>query len=100
MDISLLTGKQGLSPAQWWRQMGETMGSELPDGFAELCQRLMMLPASTSGIERSFSTMGAIMTDVRNRLGLQKASKLCLINRTINAENFETKNLITEDPQE
>jgi len=85
MNKQILEGQIALTAKQWWQQMGEMMGSKLPQGLVELAQKLMMLPASTSGIERTFSTMGSIMTDVRNRIGLEKASQLCLIYRELNS---------------
>ena len=49
------------------------------NGIVDLATNLMILPSSTGGLERSFSVLGRIMTSIRNRLGVDKASKLCFI---------------------
>ena len=92
MQKSLLKGETALSPAQWWRLMGQRIPT-LPSGLTKLAEELMMLPASTSAIERCFSTMGSIMTKTRNRIGIEKAGKLCFIYRTLNSGRFEDENV-------
>jgi hypothetical protein len=87
MNPDLLTVDNGLTPYQWWELMESSMNNSLPQGLSKLAQRLMLLPASTSGMERCFSTMGSIMTDNRNRIGVEKTSKLCAINRHLNGKH-------------
>jgi hypothetical protein len=45
---------------------------------------LMKLPSSSGSLERCFSTLNNIMTEKRNRLGVQKAAKLCSVYQTLN----------------
>ena len=42
-------------------------------GFIELMQALHSCPASSAGIEHWFSTLGFVWSQVRNRLGVEKA---------------------------
>jgi hAT family C-terminal dimerisation region len=67
-----------MDASSWWKIIGMT-GSIKNQDFLELVENLMILPASSSGIERIFSGMGNIITKTRNRLGLEKAEKLCFI---------------------
>jgi hypothetical protein len=87
MAVDVLCAPNGISAFQWWAAMNSSMEDSLPIGFADLAQKLMTLPASTSGMERCFSTMGSIMTDTRNRIGVEKTSKLCAVNRHLNGKN-------------
>lgn len=91
LNKEILKGEVAITASQWWELMGSVMGSKLPIGFAGLAKNLMMLPASTSAIERCFSTMGSIITDTRNRLGIEKASKLCLAYRSLNSDRLADK---------
>jgi hypothetical protein len=63
------------NPVCWWSSVSKI--SNLSNGFIEMAQKLMVLPASTAGLERNFSTLSRIITKPRNRLGLDKSSKLC-----------------------
>lgn len=52
----------------------------------DLCrfiQLLRKLPASGSGIERCFSTLKSILSKSRNRLSVEKSSRLCIINQSL-----------------
>lgn len=91
MKKEILRGDISLSGAQWWEHMGVLLGTKLPIGFSKLASELMLLPASTSPMERCFSTMGSIMTETRNRIGIEKASKLCMIYRVLNSQRLARK---------
>jgi hypothetical protein len=67
---------KSMHPRMWWKNACK---SSVDDGFKELVDNLLTFQASTGGIERSFSTLGSIMTKQRNRLGIEKAAKLCSI---------------------
>ena len=58
----------------------------LPEHVTSFILKLMILPASTSALERCFSTLGNIITKKRNRLGILKAEKLCICNRMLAME--------------
>lgn len=93
MNKEILRGELALTSSQWWDIMGSQMENKLPIGFAKLAKELMMLPASTSGMERCFSTMGIIISKTRNRIEIEKASKLCMIYRTLNCGRLEDKDI-------
>ncbi|OXA54248.1 hypothetical protein Fcan01_11874 [Folsomia candida] len=69
--------KKQMNPFDWWTQAST---SAVPIRFLEMVKVLFLLPAGTSGIERCFSTMGNIITKQRNRLTVEKATKLCCVN--------------------
>jgi hypothetical protein len=52
----------------------------------QLCQlaaKLLDLPSSSASIERIISNFGIIQTKLRNRLGIEKASKLVTCYRQL-----------------
>jgi hAT family protein len=75
-----------MNPLHWWLQ---SVTSAIPPRLLDMVQGLFVLPASTAGIERCFSTMGNIMTKQRNRLSVEKATKLCCINGFFKIQNSE-----------
>ena len=56
---------------------------ELDDGISTLAMKLLTLPPSSAAIERVFSTLGFVHSDVRNRLGQEKAVKLAFVLRAL-----------------
>ena len=60
-------------PHIWWQSVGKH--STLPEGFVDLMVNLYSTSASAACIERIFSSFGLVMTDLRNRLGFEKAQK-------------------------
>ncbi len=71
---------QGVSPLAWWLSMSEQIHPEL----SLLVRSLFSAVASSAGVERVFSTFGFIHSDVRNRLGVDKAAKLSFIYKMLN----------------
>ena len=59
------------------------MACGVDPSFADLARRLMSSPASSVSIERVFSTFSLIHNKIRNRLGVQKASKLVFCYRML-----------------
>jgi hypothetical protein len=72
-----------MEPSVWWKSAA---GPTVPDSLLTLINNIFVMPSSSAGIERSFSTLGNIMTPVRNRLGLEKASMLCCIHNQLKLE--------------
>ena len=72
-------------PLTWWKSV-PVQESEWPEknAFIELCEQLHTAVASTAGIERNFSSFGLIQSELRNRLGNQKASKLVFMFKYMN----------------
>ena len=72
---------ESMSPVDWWSVAAiEEIGTE----NLEVIKILMSLPSSTASFERSFSTLKDIITDKRNRLGVDKASRLCTVHQSLN----------------
>jgi len=69
-----------ISSHTWWQ--GAAVCSVDP-AFADLAQRLTTLPSSSASIERVFSTFSFIHNKIRNRLNIQKASKLVFCYRIL-----------------
>lgn len=69
---------KAMNPIEWWKSANT---EKLPVGFQDFTLTLFILPSSTGSLERSFSTLGNILTHKRNRLGITKASQLCTINQ-------------------
>lgn len=66
-----------LEPSEWW---GSAVKGGVEDGFLRFVKTLYTFPSGTAGIERSFSTLGNILTKQRNRMSVEKGAKLCLIH--------------------
>lgn len=56
----------------------------LQKDLGELCIRMISLVPSSAGIERVFSSMGFVHSDVRNRLQQEKVAKLAFCMRVLN----------------
>lgn len=75
-----------LPGSRWWIVMKKKNDKAhvIPDDFINYTINLLNCPASSASIERIFSTYGLVWTDLRNRLGVEKAQKLVQINRFLN----------------
>lgn len=61
-------------PTTWWASLNRS--SAVNEDLCNVAVNLLKMPSSSASIERVFSNFGLIQTKLRNRLGLQKASKL------------------------
>ena len=59
---------------------------EMNEKLGSLAIRLLGLPPSSAGLERVFSSLGFVHTDVRNRLGYEKAAKLAFVMRALRSK--------------
>ncbi|OXA53939.1 hypothetical protein Fcan01_10606 [Folsomia candida] len=82
----LESSTRSIPPQKWWRAANQ---NKLPKGFTEFAVSLFNLPAGTASLERNFSSLGNILTKKRNRLGVEKASKLCRVNQTLHKTGEE-----------
>ena len=74
-----------VTPASiWWKSIEKR---DFPPGFVPLMIRLHRLPASSASVERVFSSFGLIHSKLRNRLGVEKASKLVFCYRLLRGKN-------------
>ncbi|KYN18715.1 hypothetical protein ALC57_08967, partial [Trachymyrmex cornetzi] len=76
---------ENVSPTSWRRSLQNSMNNVMFD----LSMQVHTAVASSAGIERLFSTFGFIHSKVRNRLGIEKASKLVSIMKSLNSKNSE-----------
>jgi len=75
-----------MDPLSWWR---EAATSRVPLALKTLASKIFVLPSSTGAVERNFSTLANIMTKQRNRLSIDKASKLCRIHNFLTLQQQE-----------
>ena len=73
------------APLIWWKSVS-IQDSEWPDknNFVSLYEQLLTAIGATAGLERYFSTFGIVQSNLRNRLGNQKAGKLVFIFKYLN----------------
>ena len=65
-----------MSSIDWW--------NSIDDADKDLIYRLLSAVASSSGVERVFSTFGLVQSKLRNRLGTEKAAKLVFLYKEFN----------------
>lgn len=61
----------------WWSS--QQSQDKISKAVVQFVVKLMRFPAGSADIERHFSTLGNILSVRRMRLGIEKASKLCLL---------------------
>ena len=64
----------------WWKSLQSTLDIDI----MTLVDQLHTARASSSGIERIFSTFGFVHSKLRNRLGTEKAGKLVFLYKLLN----------------
>lgn len=64
---------KNVSGVQWWQSQADDpeIGKQLP-----VLKQFLCAVASSASVERVFSTFGLVHSDLRNRLGVEKAGKL------------------------
>ncbi|KYM98418.1 hypothetical protein ALC62_10871, partial [Cyphomyrmex costatus] len=76
---------ENVSPISWWHSLQNSMNNVMFD----LSMQVHTAVASSADIEKLFSTFGFIHSKVRNRLGIEKASKLVTIIKSLKSKNSE-----------
>jgi len=71
------------SSSKWWKIMEKKTEKsvKLPRGFCDFFLNLLSCPAFSASIERFFSAFGLVWSKLRNRLGIEKATKLVKVYR-------------------
>ena len=64
----------------------QVMTGQITQDFGDLSVLLFDLPPSSAGIERPFSSLGYVHSNVRNRFGQEKATKLAFIMRMLHSD--------------
>jgi len=75
-----------MDPLSRWK---DAATSRVPVALKTLALKLFVLPSSTGSIERNFSTLGNKMTNQRNRLSIEKGSKLTRIHNFLKLQQQE-----------
>ena len=73
-----------ISPETWWQGV-KWLWSQ--PSFADLAGRLVTSPASSASIERIFSAFSLIHNKIRNKLGIQRTSKLVFCYHMLRGKN-------------
>lgn len=73
-----------LSDIQWWESFFVTNPNFISQRDVYKIRQLMTAVSSSSDIERVFSSFGQVHSKLRNRLGIEKASKLTFLYKTLN----------------
>ena len=78
---------EGGSPSDWWRAALSLgfFGAELTSFASSLLESC----ATTSGLERFFSTCKWFQGALRNSLGVEKVKMLCVCNRELRPQDME-----------
>ena len=66
----------------------QVLTGELSVKLGNVSEKILNLPPSSAGIERVFSSLGYVHSDVRNRLGQEKAAKLAFVLRALKKEHY------------
>lgn len=69
------------TPCDWWSSQYPLQ--KIQPSKIDYAKKLMILPSSSADIERHFSALGRILNERRARLGVDKASKLCTIYKSL-----------------
>ncbi|KAI6651906.1 Transposase [Oopsacas minuta] len=79
---SIFECTDALDPVTWWKAIKKSKNL-VADEFCDIAINLLILPSSSASIERIFSNFGLIQTELRTRLGIDKASKLVACYREL-----------------
>ena len=82
-----------MSATEWWKAHSSILSSDVISAV----QQLLSAVASSSGVERVFSSYGLVHSKLRNRLGTTKAVKLVFLFKTMNAHTADTYDDDNED---
>lgn len=72
--------KKQVTPLTWWLSLEKNISKEM----LTMAKKLHSTVASSAGIERIFSSFGIVHTTLRNRLGVEKSSKLVSVFKSLN----------------
>lgn len=68
---------------EWWKSQEIEISKFNNKVFTEV-EQLLTAKASSASVERMFSTFGLVQSKIRNKLGLEKASKLVFLFKAFN----------------
>lgn len=73
-----------ITDAEWWSIMRLNYPNDISEDNINCIQTLMTANASSANLERTFSKFGLVHSEVRNRLGIEKASQLVYLHHKLN----------------
>lgn len=74
-----------MNPIVWWKCIQRS--GKISESLCEFAVKLLTMPASSASVERIFSNFGLVQTKLRNRLGLEKATKLVTCYRHLRGDH-------------
>lgn len=77
---------------EWWQSFFATNKSYFSKEEIWKTSQLMTAMCSSADIERVFSSFGQIHTKLRNRLGVERASKLCFLCKNLHNDTNGNNN--------
>lgn len=79
-----------LSPKLFWQFF-----YDYAPALSEIAQLYTSLPASTAGLERSFSQWSYVHDKLRNRLGVERSRKLFFVYHALTLSNFDSDSILS-----
>lgn len=92
-DVQYLKKFENASFDQFWMevfQMKNELNEEMFPNLNQLIKGVMCLPHSSASVERVFSQLNLIKTDLRNRLDIKTCNSIILAEQLIDDENCYT----------
>ena len=71
---------QNVKPVDWWKSQADRLHADT----SKVVMQLLTTTASSAGVERVFSSFGLVHSNLRNRLGIEKAGKLVFMFKLLN----------------
>lgn len=81
-----LNNMAAITDSEWWTIMQKTYPNDISMDQLKCLQSLLTANASSSNLERIFSKFGLVHTDIRNRLGSERASQLVYLHHKLNQD--------------
>jgi len=78
---------QSVQPLDWWKSQTDRLNKET----MTVVNQLLTATASSAGVERVFSSFGLVHSNLRNRLGIEKAGKLVFLFKLMNKKPVDTE---------
>lgn len=82
--VAFSAAVKAMSPQKYWAYVAK-ITADISGGktFATMMAKIFVLPPSSAGIERIFSTAGLVQSKLRNRLSVEKVGRLVSVSRIL-----------------
>ena len=75
-----------MSDCEWWNSFCKVLNKNIvSENEMKFINMLTTAKSSTASVERIFSTFGVVHSKLRNRLGVEKASKLVFVMKQMHS---------------